>query len=39
MIRSVQQGLLDDGIVVPVTKLCSWLSIGVESCPPIGAQK
>ena len=24
MIRSVQQGLLGDGIVVPVTKLCSW---------------
>ena len=27
MIRSVQQGLLDDGIVVPVTKLCTWFGV------------
>ena len=27
MIRSVQQGLFDDGIVVPVTKLCAWFDV------------
>lgn len=27
MIRSVQQGLLEDGISVPVTKLCAWFGI------------
>lgn len=27
MIRSVQQGLLDEGIVVPVTKLCTWFDV------------
>ena len=27
MTRSVQQGLLDDGIVVPVTKLCAWFDV------------
>ena len=27
MIRSVQQGLLDDGIDVPVTKLCAWFDV------------
>ncbi len=27
MIRSVQQGLLDYGIAVPVTKLCAWFDV------------
>ncbi|MEO1020135.1 MAG: hypothetical protein AAFY56_20975 [Pseudomonadota bacterium] len=27
MIRSVQQGLLNDGVVVPVTKLCAWFDV------------
>jgi putative transposase len=27
MIRSVQQGLLADGVVVPVTKLCAWFGV------------
>lgn len=27
MIRSVQQGLFDDGITVPVTKLCTWFDV------------
>lgn len=27
MIRSIQQGLADDGITVPVTKLCRWFDI------------
>jgi putative transposase len=27
MIRSVQQGLLEDGICVPVTKLCAWFGV------------
>lgn len=27
MIRSVQQGLLEDGISVPVTKLCAWFGV------------
>ena len=27
MIQSVQQGLLSDGIAVPVTKLCAWFGV------------
>jgi len=27
MIRSIQQGLLADGISVPVTKLCRWFGV------------
>jgi putative transposase len=27
MIRSIQQGLLADGIVVPLTKLCAWFGV------------
>jgi len=27
MIRSIQQGLADDGITVPVTKLCRWFDV------------
>ena len=27
MIRSVRQGLPDDGIQVPVTKLCAWFEV------------
>lgn len=27
MIRSIQQGLLDDGVSVPVTKLCRWFEV------------
>ena len=27
MIRSIQQGLLADGIAVPLTKLCAWFGV------------
>ena len=27
MIQSIQQGLLADGIAVPLTKLCAWFGV------------
>ncbi|MEM7768692.1 MAG: hypothetical protein AAF253_14600 [Pseudomonadota bacterium] len=27
MIRSLQQGLLADGVAVPITKLCAWFGV------------